>query len=169
MAALLDVVVPGSPQGYQRPGVRVVQAGGRTWAQHYEQAATRSWRSVAVGVLTTDDGAPRVRVEDVPVRVTVEAVGPRSKSIPKRLGAGRLWRTSKPDVDNVCKSVLDALTTAGVLRDDVLVVELVARSLVGADGEAPHVRVVVEELPAHDLVPWPAKTKAAAPSSGSLL
>lgn len=166
----LDVIVPGQPQGYQRPGVRVVQAGGRTWAQHYEQAATRSWRSVAVGVMTTEDGSPLARVEDAPVRVTIEAVGVRPSGVVKRLGLGRLWRTRKPDVDNVSKAVLDALVTAGVLRDDVLVAELVARSLVAADGEAPHTRVIVDVLDPLPLVPAPATSRAkAAPSSGSLL
>ena len=88
--------------------------------------------------------------------------------MPKKLGSGRLWRTRKPDVDNVCKSVLDALVTAGVLRDDVIVAELVARSLVASDGEAPHVRVVLEELEPLELVPWPAKVRAPA-RSGTLL
>lgn len=169
MGALLDVIIPGSPQGYQRPGVRVVRTReGKTFAQHYEQAATRSWRSVAVGVLTTSEGAPRARVESDPVRVIVEAVAPRPASVVKRLGCGRLWRTSKPDVDNVCKSVLDSLTTSGVLRDDVLVAELVARSIVAADGEAAHVRVVVEILEPLPLIPWPEKLRAKAAPRSSL-
>lgn len=169
MAALLDVVIPGQPQGYQRPGVRVIKTReGKTFAQHYEQAETRSWRSVAVGCLTTSEGAPLCRVEDRPVRVLIEAVAGRP-AVPKKLGRGRLWRIKKPDVDNVCKSVLDALTTSGVLRDDVLVSELVARSIVAADGEAAHVRVVVEELAPMPLTPWPETSRAkVAPSTPSL-
>ena len=167
MATLLEVVVPGQPQGYQRPGVRVVKTrDGRQFAQHYEQAATRSWRSVAVGVLTTEEGAPRARADDRPVRVVVEAVASRP-TIPKRLGTGRLWRVRKPDVDNVVKACLDALVTAGVLRDDVQVAELVARSLVAAADEAPHVRIVVEELAPLELVG--VVTKAARPTPGALL
>lgn len=170
MAILLDIVIPGQPQGYQRPGVRVVKAGsGKAWAQHYEQAKTRSWRSVAVGCMTTSEGAPLCRVEDVPVRVVVEAIAGRP-ALPKRLGRGRLWRIKKPDIDNVCKSVLDSLTTSGVLRDDVLVAELVARSVVAADGEAAHVRVVVEELLPMLLIPWPETSRAkVAPAAPSLL
>lgn len=168
MGALLDVIIPGSPQGYQRTGVRVVKTrSGKTFAQHYEQSKTRSWRSVAVGVMTTSEGAPRARVENDPVRVLVEAVMDRP-TIPKRLGRGRLWRTRKPDIDNVCKAVLDSLTTSGVLRDDVLVAELVARSLVAADGEAPHVRVVVEIVEPLPLLPWPEKQRAASARRPSL-
>lgn len=149
---LVEVVIPGPPQGYQRPGVRVIKAkSGQTWAQHYEQGKTRSWRSIAVGVLAPE-GRPLSSVVDAPVRVTIEAVGARPKSIPKRAGRGRAWRRTKPDVDNVSKSVLDALTTSGVLRDDVLVAELVARSYVAAEGEAPHVRVRVELLDALPVV-----------------
>ena len=149
---ILDVIIPGPPQGYQRPGVRVIRAkSGATFAQHYEQGKTRSWRSVAVGIFAPE-GRPLTCVVDRAVRVTIEAVGQRPKSILKREGVGRLWRRTKPDVDNVSKSVLDALTTSGVLRDVDLVAELVARSYVAAEGEAPHVRVRVELLEALPVV-----------------
>lgn len=167
----LDITVPGRPQGYQRTGTRIVKPRkGAAFVSHYEQAETRAWRADAVARMVDELGAPVVRFEVEPVRVTVTAVGARPLTLPKRAGRARLWRTSKPDVDNICKAVLDALVQGGVLRDDVLVAELIARSLVAADGEAPHVRIEVSVLEPLPVVPWPKRKRAArGPSSEALL
>lgn len=50
--------------------------------------------------------------------------------------------TSKPDAENLAKSVLDALSQI-VWVDDSRIYELVARKRVAAGDEAPHVRVTV--------------------------
>jgi Holliday junction resolvase RusA-like endonuclease len=160
---ILDAVVMGDPRGYQRPGVRVVAPKGKQpFATLYEQEETRNWRAIASDVFVR--AAAGVRVEDESVLVHVFAVGKRPRSLPKKLGCGRLWRTTKPDADNVAKSVCDALVQAGVLRDDTLVGRLVVDSLIAADGEAPHVRVRIETLAPRPVVPWP--TTAAKAASG---
>lgn len=51
------------------------------------------------------------------------------------------------------------LVKVGVLRDDVLVGEGRVYSLVAADGEAPHVRFVVETLDPLPVIPWPRAAK----------
>jgi len=157
---ILDVVIPGDPRGYQRPGVRViVPKGGRPFASLYEQEETRTWRTVASDYLAR--AAQGVRVEDEACQVHIEAVGKRPMATPKRAGRGRLWRTTKPDADNVAKAVCDSIVQAGVLRDDTLVGRLIVDSLIAADGEAPHVRVRIEGLEPLALAPWPdARAKA---------
>lgn len=155
---VLDCVIPGSPQGYQRPGVRVVTPKGKpAFASLYEQPETRSWRALASDSLVRAAGG--VRVEAEPVSVFIQAVGKRPGHALKRLGSGRFWRLTKPDADNVAKAVCDSIVQAGVIRDDTLVGRLVVESLVAAEGEAPHVRVVVEMLEPLPVVPWPTKTK----------
>jgi Holliday junction resolvase RusA-like endonuclease len=42
-----------------------------------------------------------------------------------------LFKQTKPDLDKLCRAVLDALTESGVLRDDCLVVSLIASKLYG--------------------------------------
>jgi len=43
------------------------------------------------------------------------------------------WPISKPDLDKLCRAVLDALTDAGVWRDDSQVVTLAAAKMYGRD------------------------------------
>jgi Holliday junction resolvase RusA-like endonuclease len=72
-------------------------------------------------------------------------------SRPKRLlrkkdSEQRLWHGSKPDIDNVCKSVLDSLVMAGVMRDDTQVVFLVARSVYASKSEGPCVEIRLSSI-----------------------
>src|SRR3954469_11888116 len=55
----------------------------------------------------------------------------------------RRYPTVKPDVDKLARAVLDALTAAGVYKDDAAVVDLLARKRYSA---RPGVRVRVYEL-----------------------
>lgn len=82
-----------------------------------------------------------------PTRVDVEAVFPRPKSlIWKRKPMPRLLHTAKPDRDNLDKCVLDALTQAGVIRDDAQVCGGEIWKWVASGDEQPHVVVRVSVL-----------------------
>ena len=72
-------------------------------------------------------------------------------SRPKRLlrkkdPEARMWHGSKPDIDNVAKSVLDSLVMAGVIRDDTQVVFLTARSVYASKSEGPCVEVKLSSI-----------------------
>ena len=94
-----------------------------------------------------DDGAAVTIAE--PVVLDVVIVQPRPASLSarsKRTGLplkppGRRWASSRPDLDNLGKTVLDALK--GWWVDDALVVGLRAFKVIAALGEAPgyHVRI----------------------------
>lgn len=67
-----------------------------------------------------------------PVRVQIVFALPRPKSYP-----GWRWLPwVKPDVDKLCRSTLDALTTAKVFKDDAQVVELAVRKVYALDRPA---------------------------------
>lgn len=53
------------------------------------------------------------------------------------------WKASAPDLDKLCRAVLDALTQAGVLRDDAIVVTLNAGKLYDA---TPGCRVTIRPV-----------------------
>lgn len=61
------------------------------------------------------------------------------KSAPKRR---RLPAVKRPDLDKLCRAVLDALTSAGIYRDDSQVTELVASKHLAYD-RAPGVGVQI--------------------------
>lgn len=136
---ILKVTIPGQPVGKGRP--RLTTRGG--FARAFTPAKTRAWETMAAALIRAAP-APWNLPTDKPVRVLVEAVGQRPKTLlRKKDPEGRLWRPTKPDIDNVGKAVMDALVLAGFLKDDVQVVELTARSLYAAKGEEPHVEMTV--------------------------
>lgn len=128
-------VVLGDPVGKGRPRVTVIAG----HAHAYTPAKTRSWEASAAAAFATTWGAAPL---DEAVHVVIQAVAARPKRLlRKRDPAGRLWRTTKPDADNVAKAVGDALVAAGVLRDDALVVRLEVESLYARKDEGPAVHV----------------------------
>jgi Holliday junction resolvase RusA-like endonuclease len=89
---------------------------------------------------------------DQPVRVRMEFVFPRPKTMPKGYKMhvvdwgktnGRVWKWTKPDIDNLEKMLLDSMVKAGILQDDNLVVETHSGKYYGALGEAPHIQYTI--------------------------
>ena len=69
-----------------------------------------------------------------PVSVMLNFSVSKPKSAPKRR---RTWPVVAPDLDKLCRAVLDALTHAGVWKDDAQVIGLYARKMyVNEDAEA---------------------------------
>ena len=58
----------------------------------------------------------------------------------------RVWHSSKPDIDNVCKSALDSMVMAGIIRDDTQVVILTAKSVYAAKDEGPCVELKLSAI-----------------------
>ena len=145
---LLACSIPGDPVGKGRP--RVALRGNRPVA--YTPKKTESWETGAAELLRSA-WAGRAPL-DRPVAVVVRAIASRPQAeIPKPRPlaarpelAWRLARPTKPDADNVLKAALDALVRAGVLRDDVLAVDVRAVSLWVALTEGPSVEIEVSEI-----------------------
>ena len=79
-----------------------------------------------------------------PLRITVDFVLPRPASTPKRR-TGRLPHAKKPDVENLAKSLFDALSEI-VWHDDRQIHDARLRKWVAASDEQPHVELTVEEV-----------------------
>lgn len=87
---------------------------------------------------------------DAPVRVRMVFTLPKPLSAPKRR---RTWPCRTPDLSKLVRSTEDALTDAGVWRDDARVVEYtrLAKVYPNEDAEAldaPGVRIVIELMEA---------------------
>ena len=83
---------------------------------------------------------------DCPLRVDVEFVFPRPKSILwKTKPMPRLRHCKKPDTDNLQKALFDALNEL-IWRDDALICDGRSQKFIAAGDEQPGVRVVVTPL-----------------------
>jgi Holliday junction resolvase RusA-like endonuclease len=83
---------------------------------------------------------------EAPMQIIIQAVFPRPKSKTKKRGDNpREWKLSKPDWDNVGKSVCDALNGLAYNDDSQIVSARVTKYIASAD-EQPHVSIVIETL-----------------------
>lgn len=139
-APIFAITIPGDPVGKQRP--RLSARGGH--ARAYTAKATREWESDAARRMAEAHGP---HVEKGPLMVVVRAVKDRPQRLMrKRDPEDRIWRTVKPDADNVGKSALDALEKAGVIANDSEVAVCRFESLFTALWEDPCVEIEVYEL-----------------------
>jgi Holliday junction resolvase RusA-like endonuclease len=60
--------------------------------------------------------------------------------------AGRIWKKTRPDVDNLTKAISDCLQTAGFFRDDGQIASIDARDFYTEDGQEPRIEIFISEL-----------------------
>jgi crossover junction endodeoxyribonuclease RusA len=83
---------------------------------------------------------------DGPVGIVIFKVFQRPKSMTKKRGPNpRVRKTTKPDLDNVDKAVMDALTGIAY-RDDAQICKAESEKWIAAGDETPFVRVEITAL-----------------------
>lgn len=135
------------PIAQPRQRHRVVTAQGRTYAHNYtptKHPVNAFKAAVQLACTAAYQGPPL----EGPLRVTLTFVLPRPKAMCwKKRSTPRAWHTSKPDCDNLMKS-LDCLT--GLLwRDDTQLCDVRIRKVIAAGDEQPHADIEVETLNHH--------------------
>jgi len=136
----VEFIVPGVPQGKGR--ARIIKIAGHSRMMTPEK--TVSYESlIAWTAHRAMQGAPLI---EGPVSVTldIDCQVPSSWGLPKKRKAlaGLIYPTTRPDADNVLKSIADGLNGI-VWKDDVQMVDVVLRKRYS---DTPKVRVVVAEL-----------------------
>lgn len=81
--------------------------------------------------------APFRLKEEVRVQITFSSKRPQ-RLMHKKDPEGRIYKTSKPDLDNLIKMVLDILTKWGIWNDDSQVVSIQAEDYYCSKNEEPH-------------------------------
>lgn len=142
----IKVTVPAIPIAQPRPRAVIVGSGpnakpGMISAKS-KHPVNQFKATCRLTAQTAYDGPPL----DGAVSLVVVFVLPRTQDlIWKTKAMPRQWRTKKPDLDNLVKSIKDALT--GLLwRDDSQICDMTARKVVAAGDEQPHVEVIVKRL-----------------------
>jgi len=143
MSFRVEVVIPGEPIGQGRP--RFARRG--TFVTAYDPPKSRDWKSGARACMMA--ALPEPARLPFPagkaLTVTVHAVFSRpAGSYSKRTPKGREVKITRPDTENVVKAVLDA-GTGTLWHDDSQVWRLTAWKEIGAQDEAPFVRLTVSD------------------------
>lgn len=99
------------------------------------------WRRDVRAALLDDDGQPKARF-DGPVHLELEFVRPRPKSAPKRREP---TADKKPDLSKLLRAVEDAVTSAGIWRDDAQVVSVNMCKRIAKVGETPGCHLEIME------------------------
>ena len=90
-----------------------------------------------------------------PVEVEMLFIFPRPKNrIWKRKPMPREWKTTRGDIDNYIKAVLDGLNGIA-FKDDAQIVSLSAQKVIAAGDEIPRVIIHIRALPGY----WEQETK----------
>ena len=143
--------VPGKPVGQPRVRHALNKATGGIIAYGDKNHEVVAYRA-AVGMMARQAVAGLELGEAWlgPVEVSILFVMPRSATVKLPGGGkgdpppGRYRSIHKPDVDNLCKAVLDGITSCeSVWHDDCQVVKLTADKWHAAQGEAPFTMVEV--------------------------
>lgn len=145
---MISFTVVGTPA--QQGSKRIVQPKGAARPRLIEDndARKKSWRhDVTDAIERWREARPEVAAAlplHGPVVAELEFHLRRPPSAPKR----RVLPEVSPDIDKLARNVLDAVTVAGLWRDDAQVTDLVVRKRYAPDGEATGVRVSICPVPA---------------------
>lgn len=140
---MIRLVVHGVPEpmGSKSAFVQNGRAVMREGSSSKKNAAVREWqRAVADAARAHLAGHPRSPLSE-PVSVSLTFLFPPVKSDPYRT-----MHATKPDLDKLTRSTLDALTQAGLLADDALVCDVRARKRYCPEGVAAGCTVEVHPL-----------------------
>jgi Holliday junction resolvase RusA-like endonuclease len=137
----VELTIPGVP--IAQPRARATTAGGFTRMYTPSEKVAPFKEAIRILFAQAYQGPP----SDKPCMVQITAVFPRAKSmIWKSKPMPRIPHTasSRNDVDNVCKSCLDALTKLA-WRDDSQVYYAIVQKFIASGDEQPHTRIVISD------------------------
>jgi Holliday junction resolvase RusA-like endonuclease len=129
------VIIPGQPVAKGRP--RFDRRG-----HAYTPQKTVRWEQMAALHLRSAIGSP---MYDQPLKIQVAAYFRRpQRLLTRKANPNRIHHTSKPDGDNILKSVADALTMAGVVRDDAIISQMMIMKYYAAKGAPAEVAIMLD-------------------------
>lgn len=131
----LEINVIGIPKGSPRP--RAFVRGGH--ASVYVPNVADDWKAcVRSAVDRAYDSPPML---EGPVRLSIVYRMPRPKAKIKSV-----WHSKRPDLDNMDKATMDALSQAGVWHDDSQVANKETGKVYAKENESPGASIVVRTL-----------------------
>ncbi len=142
----VDFNVRGLPKGQPRPTAFSMKdkKTGKSVARLRTKGTAESWKSDVVAAGT--NWRPINPLEEA-VHVDLIFWMPRPKRLMRQSDpVGAINHDCKPDIDNLIKAVLDALTNDGWWRDDCQVSQVTASKMYHAITGSPGAQIVVTEV-----------------------
>jgi len=130
-----EFVILGQPIPCSRP--RVTQRG-TFYPKKYREA-----KEIYAGQISFHFAQHRLSPFVGPVSLHIEFVHKRPKAL---RGIDRVWKVTRPDLDNLVKTVKDALSAGGAWADDSQCCLLYCIDNYGEPNEEPHTRVIMSEI-----------------------
>lgn len=129
------VIIPGQPVAKGRP--RFTRTG-----HAYTPDKTVRWEQRAAVILQSAIGGRRY---DQPLKIQITAYFERPKRLlTRKASPNRIHHTSKPDADNIAKIACDALTMAGVVRDDSVINQMLVTKYYAAKDAPAQVSILLD-------------------------
>lgn len=131
---------------FQVRGLPVPQGSTRTWIVNGKPVTTSAakglsgWRRLVADVA---QGCAPPELWEGPVSVLLAFDLPKPKSVPRTKITPASWPAKRPDLDKLCRAVLDAITHV-IIADDSQVVSLYATKEYGTPGVTIEVRKMDE-------------------------
>lgn len=152
----IELSICGEPRPQPRPRARAFQASPGKWiAQIYNPADADGWKKMIA--CAAREHIPREPMQGpISIRATFFLERPQSHYTSKGLRQSAPTKhAQRPDFDNLIKAVMDALTDAGLWRDDALIADAVVAKRWA--NEHPGVFIEIESMePAQALFAAPA-------------
>ena len=140
----IEFTVPAVPVAQPRQRHRAVSANGRTFIQNYTSRThpIQAFKATVQMAFAHVNG----RLLTGPLRCEMVFVMPRPKRLVfKTREMPRAHHVSKPDVDNLAKGCIDALSGLA-FSDDTQISQCLIEKWIAAGDEQPHVLIRLEEI-----------------------
>jgi Holliday junction resolvase RusA-like endonuclease len=142
--ATIQFFAQGTPKGQPRPRAFAMKLGnGKFSARVFDAGTSEGWKScVAMAAKPFLPPTPLTG----PLEMSIDFYFARpARLLTKKSPDGEIPHTSKPDVDNLAKAVLDALTQTGMLVDDSQVYSLVAAKFYVVRGNTSGAQIEIRQ------------------------
>jgi Holliday junction resolvase RusA-like endonuclease len=135
---MIEFTVEGLPKGQPRPRAYARRMGNKYVARVYDSDVADDWKDCIDAVLKRNFAGRAPSLERMVVAMHFRMPRPQShlNSTGKLRTAAPTHHTSKPDIDNLIKCVLDRITQSELIwKDDSQVDKLVAQKVYSCDGK----------------------------------
>ena len=126
-------ILQGPPVAMGRP--RFTRTG-----RAYTAQTSRTYKEEQVKQLQAAKGEEWIPLDGI-LRIQITFIHPRTKRLSRvkgELPQGRIWRSKKPDIDNLIKMVLDIITQSEIWVDDNRVVSLSSEDYYAGEMDEAH-------------------------------